>query len=109
MPRTMHATQVANCAPDRDEVETTGEVLGDGTMLEMILAPENREEPRLLAWNGKDASLHKRFNHNDKVFVLPKLNANLLHALHLPTKIMPYGSTRELFNDVLAALMRYTP
>jgi hypothetical protein len=108
MARIAQARPGANPANSREEIETTGEVFSDGTMLELVLDPDRTNEVSLLAWNGKNANVSKRFEHNGKVYVPPKLNSTVLRALRLPRDIAPYGSTRDLFNDICRVLTRYT-
>lgn len=96
---------VSNQSPP---VRTTGEAFSDGTMLELILDSDRTNEVSLLAWDGKDASISKRFEHDGKVYVPPRLNSTVLRALHLPVNIASYGSTRDLFNYLRRVLTRFT-
>ena len=61
----------------------------------------------MLRWDGESATLGQQFDVNGKIYRAPTLNSTL-RALRLPGRVAPYGSTRDLFNDVLKLFIEYT-
>ncbi len=78
------------------QTETAGEVLSDGTVLELIRENGNTGELRLLAWDGATAKVAGYAEHKGKTYVPAALDPTILRAMRLPSRIMPYGLTRAL-------------
>ena len=88
--------------------ETAGEVLDDGSILELVGDGVKTKQLRLLHWNGKTLDVSERIIHYGESYSPARLDASLLKALRLPTRIMPFGSTRELFTAACNLLARFS-
>jgi len=97
MPKTTH----------REEVETAGEMLPDGTMLELIRPNPGAGELGLLWWDGRNATVGKQFKVNGKIYRPANLHRTSLRALRLPAHAAPYGTTRDLFNGLCGLFAEY--
>jgi len=95
-----------NAAAGREDIETSGEAFPDGTMLELIR--DEAGATSLLRWDGNSATISKSFEVNGKVYRPLQLHPTIVRALRLPRHITPYGSTRDLFNDLCKVLTDYT-
>src|SRR5580700_7603178 len=92
--------QQRNRAASRGDVETTGEVFSDGSLLELIRDDSRAGDTSLLQWDRNSATIGQHFEVNGKIYRPARLNSAILRALRLPGHIAPYGSTRDLFNDI---------
>ena len=88
-------------------METGGEVLATGVMLDLI-RDAAVDEIKLIRSDGSNVSTSGRFDINGRLFVPPTLDGDLMKALLLPCGIADYGSTAELFED-LRRLFREHP
>ena len=102
-----HCRRKRRAARSVAPIETTGEVFPDGTTLELLRLDPGTGETTLLRWDGESATLGQQFDVNGKIYRAPTLNSTL-RALRLPGRVAPYGSTRDLFNDVLKLFIEYT-
>jgi hypothetical protein len=91
----------------RPNDETAGEVLADGSILELVGDPVGTKQPRLLRWDGKNAIVGERFECDGKTYVPARLDSSVLKALRLPTRVVPIASTRELFTSVCKLFARF--
>jgi hypothetical protein len=87
--------------------QTAGEILDDGSILELVADGVKTKQPHLLQWNGKTAVVDDRLFHYGESYSPARLDASVLKALRLPTRITPFGSTRELFTAVCQLLARF--
>lgn len=85
-------------------VETAGELLGNGCAVELI---RHGGELGLLLWDGKRATQAAEVEHRGRRYRPVNLETSIARALRLPTRTAPFGSTRELFTDVSALLVRH--
>jgi hypothetical protein len=107
MARILQPKEEKDGATCREAIETTGEVFPDGTTLELIRRDSGAGETTLLRWDGSSATIGEQFEVNGKIYRAPELNSTL-RALRLPGRVAPYGSTRDLFDDILKLLIEYT-
>ena len=108
MSKIPQSKQIEGGATRREAIETTSEVFSDGTVLELIRPGSEADETSLLRWDGRSATIGQQFEINGKIYRPPQLNSTSLRALRLPGRIAPYGSTRDLFNDICALFTQYT-
>jgi hypothetical protein len=87
---------------------TAGEVLADGSILELVGDPVGTKQPRLLRWDGKNAIVGERFECDGKTYVPARLDSSVLKALRLPTRVVPIASTHELFTSVCTLFARFS-
>jgi hypothetical protein len=76
---------------------TGGEPLPDGSVLELLRAPSELEEAKLLRWNGKASELAAQIEYGGCWFVPPPLEPSVKKASRLPTQIAPEETTCQLF------------
>ncbi len=108
MARILRPRQEKDGASCREAIKTAGEIFPDGTTLELIRHTSGGGETSLLRWDGKSATVGQQFEVNGKVYRAQQLNSITLRALRLPGRIAPYGSTRDLFDDIRQLLIKYT-
>src|SRR5712692_6947001 len=102
-----HADQEIAALARGFQTETAGEVLPDGTILELIRENTNTGELSLLAWDGATARVAGYVEHNGRTYVPAALDPTILRAMRLPSRIMPYGLTRALFDEICVLLTRF--
>jgi hypothetical protein len=78
---------------------TTGEILPDGTMIELVSGLAGTNKPHLLLWSGK-ASVAPRIEYGDCTYEASELALSLYCATRLPKQCKDYGSIRELFRRI---------
>jgi hypothetical protein len=85
---------------------TCGEVLSDGTMLEVLRDRVDHSQCLLLKWKDGRSSTGKAIQAaNQHFFPLP--NARRM-IRHLPYKAIPYGSSYGLFNDIVQLIANFS-
>lgn len=100
--------QIKAAATRHEAIETTSEVFSDGTALELIRLGSEPGETSLLWWDGKSATIGQQFEVDGKFYRAPQLHSTPLRAVRLPGGLAPYGSTRDLFNDIRQLATKYT-
>jgi hypothetical protein len=95
-------------ATRQEVIKTAGEIFSDGTVLELIRDTSGDGGTSLLRWDGESATSGPEFEINGKVYRPPQFNSTSLRALRLPSHTAPYGSTRDLFNDIHEVFTQYT-
>ncbi len=86
-------------------VPTSGEVLRDGSLLELVQAPNDPAGALLLRWAAGKFTIVPEFVHDGRCYA-PTNAANLIQ--HLPLKPAPYLSTDTLFNEVADFITKYS-
>ena len=76
---------------------TSGQILPDGRILDLISGHNPDSPPRLVAWDGKSATIAEHFFGQDCTYAASDFNPALLYAIRLPIHSVGYGSTRKLF------------
>jgi hypothetical protein len=87
-----------------EKVSTSGDVLADGTVFELLHDPSAPNRPLLLRWNGESGDVDSRIAHQGTEYVPVDLEPSLAAALRLPTKVGPEEPPRKLFSDIYALL-----
>jgi hypothetical protein len=108
MPKALESKQGNAGASPREAVETTSEVFPDGTALELIRLDSEAGDTSLLRWDGSSATVAHEFEARGKVYRPPQVNSRAIRALRLPGGIAPYGSTRDLFHEIMKLFAEYT-
>lgn len=108
MARIQQPRQKKDRATCRRAIETTGEVFSDGTALELIRFDSGPAEASLLWWDGNSATIGQHFDINGRAYRPLRLDSISLQALRLPGHMAPYGSTRDLFNNICQLVAQYT-
>ena len=95
------------CSQRSDPIETTGEFLPDGSVIELIRDADSGEL-RLLWCAGKDSRLATEFEFGGRSLSgAPDLSSSIARAVPLPPSASAYGSTENLFGATLAAFSLY--
>lgn len=100
--------QKKNDSTCHETIETTGEFFPNGTALELVRPDPRADATSLLWWDGESATVGQQFEVNGKFYRPPQSNSASLRALRLPRRAAPYGSTRDLFNDLHKLFAQYT-
>jgi hypothetical protein len=81
-------------------VQTVGEILSDGTVLELTRDPANPERVNLVTLLDGVLQTKSEILHQGRIYVPAPVDKGVLRALRLPTRVAPPEATRELFDDV---------
>jgi hypothetical protein len=91
-----------------EEIATAGEVFGDGKVIELIRDAAPNGKLRLLDWNGSRGKPLERCTVADRTYVPISLDPPIARALVLPSGTRPYGSTRQLFDEISSLVFSVT-
>ena len=80
-------------------VRTFGELLPDGSMLELV-APEVGDQPDVLLWDGAKIRIAREIEHGGKLYRAEMLHPSILRATRLPREPVKYGTIGKLFADL---------
>jgi hypothetical protein len=86
-------------------IPTSGEILHDGSFLELVRDPRDNARTLLLHWNEGKSTIAREFASDGRLYA-PTGAASLIE--HLPSKPAPYRSTEALFNGVADFIARYS-
>ena len=86
---------------------SAGEMLPDGTMIELVSCPSHLDKPNLLLWRGRKANIGPRVEHGGCTYEAPKLDPILWRAMRLPAGCRDYGSARALFDGIRNLFQRH--
>lgn len=95
-----------NSNTDTTEIPTACEVLPNGMILDLV-REEGNSEVGFLAQDGDRYRIVSRVECDGKTFVPAAADPTIWGALRLPTRAASYGSTRELFDEILKLLAFY--
>jgi hypothetical protein len=89
-----------------ESIVTGGEVLPDGTMLELVRNPADPKEGMLLQWKDGRSVISKEIRLEVNRFIPLQRDARLIQ--HLPVKAEPYGSTEALFHETVEFIEEFS-
>lgn len=89
-------------------VPTGGEILPDGTLLELIHDVAQPGGLALLKFDGTKTVVGSRIVHRGRTYVPLTLHPSVKRALRLPSSVCAFGSTAELFEELVAVTARFT-
>ena len=78
---------------------TGGEVLSDGSQLELVRDPSDPARPALLHWDGERAIIAREIATDGCRYVPPEIDPGVWRHVRLPSGVTQYHSTTELFNE----------
>jgi len=81
----------------RSCIISAGEILTDGAMIELVSGSSGLDKPRLLLWNGRNATVGTRVQHGAHTYEVPDLAPSLCRATRLPPHCTDYGSAHDFF------------
>src|SRR5215831_10220099 len=79
--------------------ETSGEILVDGTVIDLMIEGNKLV---LCRWDGRKLLLVPYLSHSGFLYRPPKLAVSLRQALRFPAAPVEFGALRSLFDDVTA-------
>lgn len=89
-------------------IRTTFEVLPNGLVLDLVRgARDGQIKIGLLGRNGEQFRIASIANVDGKEYVPAEGDATILGALRFPTGAVPYGSARELFDEIAKLIALY--
>lgn len=86
--------------------QTLGELFPDGGGIDVVL--DENARPRLLLVGREQERIAARVRANGRLYEPARLDPSIIQAMALPTRCMPYGTTRKLFLQVSQAISRAT-
>lgn len=97
---------IAGCDPQSQKsarhnisIVSAGELFPSGMTMELVRDATRPNKLNFLVWDGTNARIEPRVEHEDMVYVPPTFDPTILQALRLPVRCAPYGSTRQLLGD----------
>jgi hypothetical protein len=92
----------------QDLTVTAGQVFPNGSLLEIVRDPSDPERPALLHWDGKQPTVAPEIAISGRRYVPPEIDRSIWRRLRLPSGVLPYGSTTELFKAVCGLIIQYS-
>ena len=97
-----------DCDLPRRPIETLGEVFEDGSFIEVVHDPADRDALHLLAFDGEIAYVGSRVKHHDRTYVASSIDPVIARELRLPAEVPPPESGRELAENLRPIFRRYS-
>lgn len=88
-------------------METLGEVFADGSFIEVVHDPADRDALNLMLFDGETAQIGPRVDHEDHVYVPRKIDPTLVRELYLPAEFRPSESVPQLAADMAHLVQKY--
>ena len=95
-------------AGDAIPLPTTGKIFANGKAIEPLRDGTNADQLSLLFWNGLKATISSKIICEGLSYEPAPIDPTILHALTLPTEIVPCGSPRKLLADICKFISQYT-
>jgi hypothetical protein len=95
-------------APHNIVIPTAGEILDDGTIIELV---ENPSQPRALAllkFDGREPEIGPQIEHEGRLYVPLSISSSVRRALRVPSGCAPSEPTTQLFARLVAVLENFT-
>jgi len=90
----------------QDITATAGEILSDGTVLELVWSDLLHTNLNLLVYKSGNPIITPFFEHSGKIYAPPIVDQTILRAIQFPSGVKSFGSVRELFDDAAHSLAR---
>jgi hypothetical protein len=85
---------------------TSGKIFPDGSVIEMVAGP-SETKPHLVLWNAKKATIAARIEFSGCIYEAAEVAPSVYQATRLPKGCTEYGSTRQLFTEIVDLFKRY--
>ena len=82
-------------------VPTVGEILANGTIVEVVSSQPRSTQLSLLARRGKRTWSGPRLQLNNRLYTPAEIPGTILENMRFPALAIPYGSTRSLFDSLV--------
>ena len=85
---------------DHATIATAGELLPDGTLLDLSHEPTHLDQFRLVIRKGNKSRTASQFEFRDHLYIPAKLDRTFARAIQMPGDIVDFGTTRDLFEKI---------
>jgi hypothetical protein len=99
-------TDHTNAPSDGGCVFTTGEYFSDGAAIELVR--DESDNIALLYWDGHRMNTSSQVDHANRVYRPAALDQTVAHALRIPRGSTPFGTAKQLVQQISCVLTRYT-
>ena len=82
-------------------LQTFGQLLPEGHMLELVADPADASKLNLLYWNGQSAKIAPTFEVDGRIYHAAELPPGLMQVMRLPTKSTKHAPIGELFTRIV--------
>jgi hypothetical protein len=89
-----------------DIVQTTGHLLPDGTIIELMR--NSNQSTALLRWKDENFEIAERVSYLGTTYTVPPIASSVARALRLPARIGPPETIERLFGDLHTFLASYS-
>lgn len=94
--------------PNATCITTTGEIFGNGRMLELVSDSGGCKGLNLAFWDGQRVRVGPRFRCMGRVYEPATIDPGMLRALRLPKSAASVESPRKLLGDISATIQRFS-
>jgi hypothetical protein len=88
-------------------MQTAGEFLPDGVVLELFRDPSDPPQLRVLSWRGKILDKGLQISIGGRCYEPVRVDSSVARAVRFPSRVAPPESTKALFADVHALLRNH--
>jgi hypothetical protein len=89
-------------------VKTSGQVLPNGDLIELLRGSKNPCKLNLLHFDGKVAQISEKLELQGTTYVPTEFEASFLEALLLPSHVDAFGPAKALVADLTSAIQNFT-
>ncbi len=102
-----NAQKTNPCDLPGNPIETLGEVFADGSFIEVVHDPADRDALNLMLFDGETAQIGPRVEHENQVYVPREIDPTVVRELHLPADFRPNESVPQLAADMAHLGQKY--
>ena len=85
---------------DRPVVRTSGEIFGDGSIIELV-SPATDRHLQLLFWHKQQKKVAQQIEYRGRFYKVPDADETLLQAIRFPGDALDYGTAQKLFTGLV--------
>jgi len=89
-------------------METLGEAFADGSFIEPVHDPTDRDRLHLMIFDGQSAQIASRVQHEGRIYVSRAIDPSVARELHLPAEIHSNESVPELLADLVRLIQGFS-
>jgi len=102
-----NAQKTNPCDLPGNPIETLGEVFADGSFIEVVHDPADRDALNLMLFDGETAQIGPRVEHDNQVYLPRMIDPTVVRELHLPAEFRPNESLPQLAADMAHLVQKY--
>jgi hypothetical protein len=95
-------------APCNIVIPTAGEILDDGTIIDLVEDTSRPGALALLKFDGREPEIGSQIEHHGRMYVPRSISSIVRRSLRLPSGCAPSGPTTKLFNRLVAVFENFT-